>query len=112
MEVSNLLGVKNRAELRDWLAENHLSEKDCWVVMYVSRKPEWDAVQYVDIVEEALCFGWIDSTKKKLPDGRLVQRLSPRRKRSHWTVLNKERCQSLIKQGLMTESGLKALQDK
>ena len=47
---------------------------------------------YLDVVEEALCFGWIDSTLKKLPDGRLAQRISPRRKNSHWTELNKQRC--------------------
>ena len=65
---------------------------------------------YIDIVEEALCFGWIDSTLKKLPDGRLAQRLSPRRKGSHWTELNKERCRDLESRGLMTDSGRMALE--
>ena len=60
-------------------------------------------------VEEALCFGWIDSTLKRLPDGRLAQRLSPRRPRSHWTELNMERCRSLEERGLMTEAGRRAL---
>jgi uncharacterized protein YdeI (YjbR/CyaY-like superfamily) len=66
---------------------------------------------YLEIVEEALCFGWIDSTLKKLPDGRLVQRLSPRRKGSHWTELNKERCRELESRGLMTDAGRKALKE-
>ena len=66
---------------------------------------EWDALAYIDIVEEALCFGWIDSTNKKLPDGRLAQRLSPRRKGSNWTELNKQRCLDLEQRGLMTEAG-------
>ena len=66
---------------------------------------EWDALAYIDIVEEALCFGWIDSTNKKLPDGRLAQRLSPRRKGSNWTELNKQRCLDLKQRGLMTEAG-------
>ena len=64
---------------------------------------------YLDVIEEALCFGWIDSTLKKLPDGRLVQRLSPRRKNSHWTELNKQRCQELENRGLMTPAGKDAL---
>lgn len=58
---------------------------------------------------EALCFGWIDSTLKRLPDGRLVQRLSPRRPKSHWTQLNIDRCMALEARGLMTEAGRCAL---
>ena len=54
--------------------------------------PEWSAIPYIEVVEEALCFGWIDSTLKSLSDGRLAQRLSPRRAKSHWTQLNMDRC--------------------
>ena len=68
-----------------------------------------DVLPYLDVVEEALCFGWIDSTLKKLPDGRLVQRLSPRRKNSHWTEINKQRDQELESRGLMTPAGKDAL---
>jgi uncharacterized protein YdeI (YjbR/CyaY-like superfamily) len=71
-----------------------------------------DTLPYLDIVEEALCFGWIDSTLKKLPDGSLAQRLSPRRKGSHWTDLNLQRCRDLESQGLMTEAGRKAIPQK
>ena len=74
-----------------------------------SKTPKADTLPYIEIVEEALCFGWIDSTLKKLPDGRLAQRLSPRRKGSHWTELNKERCRHLEAKGQMTDSGRKAL---
>ena len=77
--------------------------------MYRSKKPEWTALPYLEIVEEALCFGWIDSTCKKMPDGRLAQRLSPRRKDSHWTELNKRRYADLERRGLMTDAGRKAL---
>lgn len=58
----------------------------------------------------ALCFGWIDSTLKKLPDRRLAQRLSPRRKNSHWTKLNMDRCIDLEDRGLMTPAGRWAYQ--
>ena len=110
MEVINLLHVAERAELRCWLTENHFTERCCWVVIYRSKCPEWDALPYLDVVEEALCFGWIDSTLKRLPDGRLVQRLSPRRPTSHWTELNRSRCADLECRGLMTDAGRQALE--
>lgn len=109
MEITNLKEFKHRSELRQWLDENHDKERECWMVAYLKLKPEWDALPYIDIVEEALCFGWIDSTKKKLPDGRLAQRLSPRRKGSHWTELNKQRCRDLEQRGLMTDAGRKVI---
>ncbi|MDE5691179.1 MAG: YdeI/OmpD-associated family protein [Alistipes sp.] len=69
-----------------------------------------DALHYLDVVEEALCFGWIDSTCKN--DGGVpLQRLSPRKKGSRWTELNKERCRRLEKLGLMTDEGRKVLPD-
>jgi uncharacterized protein YdeI (YjbR/CyaY-like superfamily) len=74
-----------------------------------SKTPPPGILPYIDVVEEALCFGWIDSTLKKLPDGRLAQRLSPRRKNSHWTKLNMDRCIDLEDRGLMTPAGRLAL---
>lgn len=109
MEITLLLEFKHRQELRKWLIENHSSAKECWVVMSRSKIPHEGVLPYLDVVEEALCFGWIDSTLKKLPDGRLAQRLSPRRKKSHWTELNKQRCQELEDRGLMTQAGRDAL---
>ena len=106
MEIVNLLHFENRSELRQWLKENHNKEKCCWVVTYRSKcPPEWPAIPYIEVVEEALCFGWIDSTLKRLPDGQLAQRLSPRRAKSHWTQLNMDRCVELEDRGLMTEPG-------
>lgn len=109
MEITLLLEFTQRIQLRQWLMENHASAKECWVVMSRSKIPPEGVLPYLDVVEEALCFGWIDSTLKKLPDGRLAQRLSPRRKNSHWTELNKLRCQKLESQGLMTPAGRDAL---
>ncbi len=110
MEITNLLHFAERSELRQWLHANSGKEKCCWVVTYRHKRPEWQAIPYIEAVEEALCFGWIDSTLKRLPDGRLVQRLSPRRPKSHWTRLNIERCQSLEKRGLMTDAGRRVLE--
>lgn len=109
MTITNLLEYSDRSELRRWLENNHSSEKECWVVMSRKKNPENEILPYIDVVEEALCFGWIDSTLKRLPDGRLAQRLSPRRKKSHWTQLNIERCKDLEQRGLMTQSGIDAL---
>lgn len=109
MEITHLLHPTNRAELRLWLIENSATERECWVVITRSKRPPEGTIHYIDVVEEALCFGWIDSTLKRLPDGRLAQRLSPRRKGSHWTELNKERCADLERRGLMTEAGREAL---
>nr|WP_251047962.1 YdeI/OmpD-associated family protein [Planococcus sp. ISL-109] len=69
-------------------------------------------IQYLDAVEEALCFGWIDGTRKKISDTQqLAQRLSLRKKKSNWNELNKERVRRLEKLGWMTEQGLKILPD-
>ena len=108
MEITLLLEFTQRQQLRDWLQGNHASAKECWVVMSRAKNP-MGVLPYIDVVEEALCFGWIDSTLKRLPDGRLAQRLSPRRKKSHWTELNKERCRRLIQEGKMTDAGLNVL---
>ena len=105
MEIINLLEFINRCELRNWLMENHNREKSCWVVTSRSTRSTYECIPYIDVVEEALCFGWIVSTVKKLLDGRLAQRLSPRRKGSHWTELNKGRCIALEDRGLMTDAG-------
>ena len=108
MEITLLLEFTQSQQLRDWLQENHASAKECWVVMSRAKNP-MGVLPYIDVVEEALCFGWIDSTLKRLPDGRLAQRLSPRRKKSHWTELNKERCRRLIQEGKMTDAGLNVI---
>ena len=109
MVITSLLTITERRQLREWFEANHLTERCCWVACNRSKTAKPDTLPYLDIVEEALCFGWIDSTLKRLPDGRLAQRLSPRRKGSHWTELNKERCRELERRGLMTDAGRKAL---
>ena len=105
MEPVNLLSAKNRDELRRWLEEHHASEKECWVVVKRGRPRDDGTFWYIDAVEEALCFGWIDSTTKRLDTGVTAQRLAPRKKGSVWSELNKERCRRLEKLGRMTEAG-------
>lgn len=109
MEIKNLLGIKTKEELRGWLLENSGTEKECWVV--VGMKPAADTLLYLDAVEQALCFGWIDSTKKKVSETEVAQRLSPRSRKGAWTELNKARVRRLERLGLMTEAGRSVLPD-
>ncbi|MFC3747730.1 YdeI family protein [Paenibacillus sp. GCM10012306] len=109
MEIDNLIPVKSREELRFWLQGNSGTKKFCWVLVSMTPKP--DTLLYLDAVEEALCFGWIDGVKKKISETELAQRLSPRSKKSSWTELNKERVRRLEKLGLMTDEGRKVLPD-
>lgn len=112
-----MLEYGERVQLRRWFEQHAATEKVCWVAMLRSKQPKDEGgkqfdgpyLHYIDVVEEALCFGWIDSTNKRLPDGRLAQRLSPRQKRSHWTDLNRQRCADLEARGLMTDLGREAL---
>ena len=108
MVVEPFLDFSRRGQLREWLEANHASASHAWVACSRSKMPKPGSIPYLEIVEECLCFGWIDSTLKKMPDGRLAQRISPRRKGSHWTQLNRARCAELEQQGLMTEAGREA----
>lgn len=107
--TNNRLEATTREELRDWLMANSTTEGYCWVE--VSLKPLPGTIQYLDAVEEALCFGWIDGVKKATADSKLAQRISPRSKRSSWTELNKERVRRLEKLGLMRAEGRLCLPD-
>ena len=109
MEIDHFIPVKSREEWREWLQEHSKTEKSCWVL--VSMKPAPDTLFYLDAVEEALCFGWIDGVKQKRSETELAQRFSPRSSRSSWTELNKERVRRLEKLGWMTDAGRKVLPD-
>lgn len=111
MVFQNLLEAKNRDELRQWLEKNHATEPECWVVVKRGRPKEDGTFWYVDAVEEALCFGWIDSTWKKISDDCTAQRLTPRRSGSAWSELNKERCRRMERIGRMTDAGRAVLPD-
>jgi len=107
--MNNILEIKNRYEFREWLIKNHNIEKECWIVNSKRGKPaDNDGVYYLNLVEEALCFGWIDSVFKNI-DGIHYQKFSPRLKNSNWTELNIARCKRLEHLGLMTEDGLKVI---
>lgn len=108
MEIGETLYVTDRQDFRRWLEENHKSKKEIWLIQYkkAAKKP---SINYVEAVEEALCFGWIDSTEKSMDIERYATRFSPRRPKSNWTDTNKERARKLIAEGKMTEAGFASL---
>ncbi len=104
MNTKLILEFSTRNELRNWMIKNHDSHREVWVVCNRSGKPDRYGLPYLDVVYEALCFGWIDSTIKT-HENKTLQRLTPRKKDSNWTELNKERCRFLERTGLMTDAG-------
>jgi len=105
-----MLHVTDRKEWRAWLRKHYRSEKEIWLVFYKkhSGKPR---IPYNDAVEEALCFGWIDSTVRTIDEDRYAQRFSPRRPRSTYSQANKERLRMLARQGKVMKDVLASLGD-
>ena len=97
MEVTKKLYVTNREEWRNWLKEHYNSEEEIWLI-YPRKATKKPRIPYNIAVEEALCFGWIDSIIKKLDQERTVQRFSRRKSKSNYSQTNKERLKRLIKQ--------------
>ncbi len=101
--------ARSRAEWRQWLEENHAIAAGVWLVYY-KKHTDLPSVAYADAVEEALCFGWVDSRPNVLDDERYKQLFSPRKAKSPWSKLNKQRVEKLIQQGLMTSAGLEKIE--
>jgi uncharacterized protein YdeI (YjbR/CyaY-like superfamily) len=103
--MSLKLYFSNSKKWCKWLKENHSIVKEVWLIYYKKHtgKPR---IPYDDAVEEALCFGWIDSTVKRIDDEKYCQKFTPRKDKSNWSELNKRRVVKLIKQGKMTKAGM------
>jgi uncharacterized protein YdeI (YjbR/CyaY-like superfamily) len=108
MEIGETLYVTNRDDFRKWLLPNHRVKKEIWLIQYkkATKKP---SLNYVEAVEEAICFGWIDGLEKGMDSERYALRFSPRRAKSNWTETNKERARKMIAEGRMMEAGLATL---
>lgn len=108
MKIGETLYIITAEEFRKWLDENHQSKKEIWLIQYkkASKKP---SINYVEAVEAAICFGWIDGFEKGMDTERYATRFSPRRPKSNWTETNKERARNMIAAGKMTPAGLAAL---
>ena len=108
MEIGETLYLTTAAEFRKWLVANAGSKKEIWLVQYkkATQKP---SIKYVEAVEEAICFGWIDGFEKGIDAERYATRFTPRRPKSNWTETNKERARRLIAAGRMTSFGRASL---
>ncbi len=94
---------------RRWLEHHHAAARGAWVVSW--RPPSGrDRIPYAHLVEEALCFGWIDSTSKVLDEDRHLQLMTPRKPKSSWTRLNRQRVADLEAAGRMTDAGRRAVE--
>lgn len=109
MEIGKTFAAPTRAAWRAWLERHHASAKEIWLLL--EKGGAAARLPYLDAVEEALCFGWIDGIAKSANDRESAQRFTPRARRSNWTELNKERARRLIRLGLMTPAGRAVLPD-
>ena len=110
MEVTKTLYITNPKDWRNWLKKNYKSEKEIWLV-YPKRETGKPRIQYNDAVEEALCFGWIDSIIKTLDEGNTVQRFSPRKPKAKYSQANIERLRTLIAQKKVIKEVAETLQE-
>ena len=99
------LDVGSRAEWRKWLEENHASRSEIWLIFH-KRNQGVTSLNYNDAVEEALCFGWIDSLIRRLDDARYARKLTPRKAGSKWSTINRQRYADLESRGLLAAPGL------
>ncbi|HRZ85379.1 MAG TPA: YdeI/OmpD-associated family protein [Candidatus Paceibacterota bacterium] len=108
MDIGKTIYVTKRKDWHKWLVKNSHKEKEIWLIYYRkdSGKPR---ILYNDAVEEAICYGWIDSTIKNIDEERFAQRFTPRRANSVLSEMNKERVRRLIKNKKMTPIGLKSI---
>ena len=102
------LHITTREELRRWYEQNHDSAPEMVLPCHRGKTDKPGIIRYLDAVEEALCFGWIDSSTKSI-DGVFYQRFSPRRKTSEFSAQNYARCKRLERLGLMTDAGRTAI---
>lgn len=107
MPANNLktLEVRSRRQWRNWLRGHHNSQSEIWLVFH-KRHTQKKSISYDDAVEEALCFGWIDSLIKRLDDNRYARKFTPRKPDSKWSTINRRRYADLKARGLLAEPGL------
>ncbi len=109
-ESSKRQRFQGREDWRAWLAENHAVAQEIWLVIRKKHTAK-AGLTYVEALEEALCFGWIDGILKRIDDEKHTIRFTPRRKNSIWSEQNKKRVAKLIQEGRMTEAGLARIRE-
>lgn len=110
MEIeTNTFYPSNREAWRNWLHENHKQKDSVWLI-YFKKNSKKPSIAYSDAVDEALCFGWIDSKAKPLDYESYMQFFCKRKEKSVWSKINKAKIESLTKRGLMMEAGLEIIE--
>ncbi len=109
VDKTNRYYAKDRKTWRKWLEKNHKSSTGVWLIYYKIGSGK-SRVAYADAVEEALCFGWIDATINTVDEHSFMQLFTPRKPKSGWSKLNKERVARLAEEGLMTEAGMEKIE--
>ncbi len=99
---------QNKEEWRTWLERNHVKKESVWVIFYKKSSPKHN-LSWSESVEESLCFGWIDSTKRTMDAERFKQYFSKRKPKSNWSKINKDKIKNLIDEGRMTKAGFKSI---
>lgn len=99
----------NQLEWRKWLQKNHSKKQSVWLIYY-KKSSGRSTMSWSDAVDEALCFGWIDSTRKTLDAERFLQFFTKRKPKSVWSKINKEKVKRLEKEGLMGKAGLESIE--
>jgi uncharacterized protein YdeI (YjbR/CyaY-like superfamily) len=105
MQINNTFFAANRQEWRAWLQEYSHKETVVWLISY-KNMPGKEQITYEDAVEEALCFGWIDSIIQRIDDEKYARKYTPRTNNKKWSVSNLKRTRKVIAEGRMTEAGL------
>lgn len=104
--TSSEIYIKNRSDLRNWLSKNYNQKEGIWLVF---EKGKNRTIDIAEIVEELLCFGWIDSKGGSVSNTQTKLYVAPRKPKSNWSGLNKSRVEKLLKKGLIEEPGLKVI---
>lgn len=109
IENENTFYAKNSDEWRNWLQENHLKKESIWLIIY-KKESKNPSVYYPQAVDDALCFGWIDSVPNKRDDESYYQFFSKRNLKSNWSKVNKLKVERLLKENKMMPQGLKMVE--
>ena len=100
---------RDKSDWRKWLEKNHQKKEAVWLIFYKKKSPNYN-LSWSESVDEALCFGWIDSVKKTIDAEKFKQYFSKRKAKSNWSRVNKDKVESLMEQGLMQEQGFKSIE--
>jgi uncharacterized protein YdeI (YjbR/CyaY-like superfamily) len=108
MKELEYIHFNNKEEFRNWLQKNHESSSGIWMI-FLKKHTDKECINYNDALEEALCFGWIDSLIKKIDDEKYARKFTPRKNSTKWSEINKKKVIELIENDRMTQAGLEKI---